>query len=149
MLILLVFVTFSYQLSHCEVRSSEESAAAFGGVLACATGCGHRLERHGHDRVKARTPQGPNHKTRAMEYFRISADEQGRWRSLVDSLTKNKLSEAKKARNLKDLAREFTCSSNPHKSLDLNKAFSAELKEELAQVPGYSKNSTLKVFLRV
>ena len=102
------------------------------------------------------------------------ADEPGIWRTLVDSLksikvdpsrpealsveftavilekdTKHKLPEANKYRTLKDLARVFTNSSNPHRSLDSNKAFAAELEEDLAKVPGYSEDPTLKVFLRV
>ena len=47
------------------------------------------------------------------------------------------------------LSVEFFSSSNPHRLLDSNKAFSAELQEELAHVPGYSEDLTLKVFLRV
>ena len=43
----------------------------------------------------------------------------------------------------------FTHSSNPHRSLDSNRAFQAELEEALAQVAGYSEDPTLKVFLRV
>ena len=102
------------------------------------------------------------------------ADEPGIWRTLVDSLknikvnpsltealsveftavilekdTKHKLPEASKYRTLKDLARVFNNSSNPHRSLDSNKAFAAELEEALAQVQGYSEDPTLKVFLRV
>jgi hypothetical protein len=102
------------------------------------------------------------------------ADEPGIWRTLVESLknikvdpskiealsvdftavilqkdTKHKLPEASKARTLKDLARVFTISSNRHKLLDSNKAFSAELQEELAQETGYSEDPSLKVFLRV
>jgi hypothetical protein len=74
------------------------------------------------------------------------ADEPGIWRTLVDSFhikvdpsrpealsveftavilekdTKHKLPEANKYRALKDLARVFTNSSNPHRSLDSNKA---------------------------
>ena len=75
------------------------------------------------------------------------ADKPGIWRTLVDSFknikvdpsrpealsveftavilekdTKHKLPEANKYRALKDLARVFTNSSNPHRSLDSNKA---------------------------
>ena len=50
---------------------------------------------------------------------------------------------------MKDLARVFTHSSNPHRSLDSNRAFQAELEKALAQVAGYSEGPTLKVFLRV
>jgi hypothetical protein len=110
----------------------------------------------------------------AIDVVDKSVDEPGIWRTLADSLrnirvdssriealsveftavilekdTKHKLPEANKARALKDLARVFTSSSNPHRSLDSNKAFSTELQEELAQVPGYSEDPTLKVFLRV
>jgi hypothetical protein len=102
------------------------------------------------------------------------ADEPGIWRTLVDSLksikvdpsrpeafsveftavilekdTKHKLPEANKYRTLKDLARVFTNSGNPNRSLDSNRAFAAEFEEALAQVPGYSEGPTLKVFLRV
>ena len=102
------------------------------------------------------------------------ADEPGIWRTLVDSLkiikvdpsriealsveftavilekdTKHKLPEINKYRTLKDLVRVFTNSSNPHRLLDSNKAFSAELEEALAQLQGYSEDPTLKVFLRV
>ncbi len=102
------------------------------------------------------------------------ADEPGIWRTLVDSLknikvdpsrpealsveftvviiekdTKHKLPEANKYRTLKDLARVFTNSSNPHRSLDSNRAFAAELEEDLARVPGYDEDPTLRVFLRV
>ena len=101
-------------------------------------------------------------------------DEPGIWRALVDSLknikadpsrpealsveftavilekdTKHKLPEANKYRIFKDLTRVFINSSNPHRSLDSNKAFSAELEEALAQVQGYSEDPTLKVLLRV
>ncbi len=68
---------------------------------------------------------------------------------ILDKDTKHELPEASKYRTLKDLARVFTNSSNPHRSLDSNKAFAAELEEALAQVQGYSEDPTLKVFLRV
>jgi len=68
---------------------------------------------------------------------------------ILEKDTKHKLPEASKYRTLKDLARVFTNSSNPHWSLDSNKAFAAELEEALAQVQRYSEDPTLKVFLRV
>jgi hypothetical protein len=68
---------------------------------------------------------------------------------ILEKDTKHKLPEANKYRTLKDLARVFTNSSNPHRSLDSNRAFAAELEEELAKVPGYSEDPTLRVFLRV
>ena len=68
---------------------------------------------------------------------------------ILEKDTKHKLPEANKYRTLKDLARVFTNSSNPHRSLDSNRAFAAELEEDLARVPGYSEDPTLRVFLRV
>ncbi len=68
---------------------------------------------------------------------------------ILEKDTKHKLPEASKYRTVKDLARVFTNSSNPHWSLDSNKAFAAELEEALAQVQRYSEDPTLKVFLRV
>jgi hypothetical protein len=68
---------------------------------------------------------------------------------ILEKDTKHKLPEANKYRTLKDLARVFTNSSNPHRSLDSNRAFAAEFEEELAKVPGYSEDPTLRVFLCV
>jgi len=68
---------------------------------------------------------------------------------LLEKENKHKSPESNRVRTLKDLARVFTSSSNPHKSLDSNKAFSAEFQEELEREQGYAANPTLKVFLQV
>jgi hypothetical protein len=68
---------------------------------------------------------------------------------ILEKDTKHKLPDANKYRTLKDLARVFTNSGNPNRSLDSNRAFAAEFEEALAQVPGYSEGPTLKVFLHV